>query len=245
MPLTPVVPNLYALDLEGVNAYLLVAAEGLILIDTGSAGSAELIERELGALGYSLANIAHIVVTHAHADHAGGLAELRARTGATVWMHPLDAALVREGVAMRPSTSPTPGLLNRLIYQLTIAQAPRTVAPAAVDHEVEEGAVLPLAGGLRVIHTPGHSAGQIALFWSAHGGVLFAADAAINVAGLGLFPAYESLAEGRASLARLAAHAFAVACFGHGRPLTRGADRRFRARWGSPTPSSHPLQRRI
>ncbi len=231
---TPLVPNLYALDLGGVNAYLITADDGLTLIDTGSAGSAERIASELSTLGHVLADIRQIVVTHAHADHAGGLAELPAHTRAEVWMHPLDAALVRSGTAMRPSTRSTPGLLNRIIYHLTIARAPRTIAPASVDHEVEDGASLPFAGGLRVIHTPGHSAGQIALLWPAHGGVLFAADAAINVAGLALFPAYEDLAQGHTSLARLAAHEFEVACFGHGRPITRTAAQHFRAQWSSP-----------
>jgi len=230
MPTTSIVPNLYVLDLGGVNAYLITATDGLTMIDTGYAGSAERIGRALDALGYALSDIAHIVVTHAHADHAGGLAELQTHTGASVWMHPLDAALVREGVAMRPSTGPTPGLLNRVIYRLTIAQAPRALAPAKVDHEVDDNAVLPFAGGLRVLHTPGHSAGQIALLWPAHAGVLFAADAAINIAGLAPFPAYEDLEQGLASLVRLAAQEFAVACFGHGRPITRATARRFRIR---------------
>lgn len=231
---TPLVPDLYALDLGGVNAYLIAADDSLTLIDTGSAGSAERIARELDALGYALADISQIVVTHAHADHAGGLAELQARTHAEVWMHPLDAALVRSGTAMRPSTRPTPGLLNWIIYRLTIAKAPRTITPATVDHEVEDENTLPFAGGLRVIYTPGHSAGQIALLWPDHGGVLFAADAAINVAGLALFPAYEDLAQGHASLTRLTTYEFAVACFGHGRPITRAAAQHFRARWSSP-----------
>jgi glyoxylase-like metal-dependent hydrolase (beta-lactamase superfamily II) len=243
MPPTPIMPDLYALDLGGVNAYLITAGDGLTLIDTGYTGSAERITSALGALGYALADIAQIVVTHAHADHAGGLAELQARTGAAVWMHPLDAALVRTGAAVRPSTSPTPGVINGIIYRLTIARTPRTITPATVEHEVEDGAVLPFAGGLRVLHTPGHSAGQIALLWPAHGGVLFAADAAINVAGLALFPAYEDHAQGQASLARLGAHTFAVACFGHGRPITRGAAQRFRARWPGPSQQAQQIER--
>lgn len=64
---TPLVPDLYALDLGGVNAYLIAADDGLTLIDTGSAGSAERLARALDALGYALADISRNVVTHAHA----------------------------------------------------------------------------------------------------------------------------------------------------------------------------------
>jgi glyoxylase-like metal-dependent hydrolase (beta-lactamase superfamily II) len=242
---TPIVPNLYALELGGVYGYLLVGDDGLTLIDTGSAGSTPLIAQGLATLGYQLAQINQIVVTHAHADHAGGLAELQEHTAAPVWMHPLDAALVQAGVAMRPSTHATPGLLNQIIYRLTIAPAPRTITPARIDHLVEDNAILPIAGGLQVIATPGHSAGQIALLWPAHGGVLFLADAAINVAGLGCFPGYEDLSQGLESLARLATYEFAVACFGHGRPLTREANRRFKARWSGQPGRVQPREQRI
>jgi glyoxylase-like metal-dependent hydrolase (beta-lactamase superfamily II) len=243
MPPTPIVPDLYALDLGGVNAYLIAADDGLTLIDTGPAGSLSRLARELGALGHTPADIARIIVTHAHPDHAGGLAELQAHTGAPTWMHPLDAAPVRNGTAIRPSLGPTPGFVNQIIYRLTVARAPRHITPALVDHEFEDGAMLPFAGGLQVIHTPGHSAGQIALLWPAHGGVLFVADAAINEAGLALFPAYEDLAQGRESLARLSTHAFAVACFGHGRPITQNAAQRFRAKWGRTNRQSQTIQR--
>jgi glyoxylase-like metal-dependent hydrolase (beta-lactamase superfamily II) len=225
---TLIAPDLYALDLGGVNAYLIRGPKGLTLIDSGYPGSAERIAQQLGALGHDLGALTQIVVTHCHPDHAGSLAELQARTGAQTWMHPLDAAMVRAGQAMRERLSPTPGVVNAIIYRVVIASAARTIAPARVDHEVEDGEELPFASGLRVIHAPGHSAGQIALLWPRHGGVLFVADSAINVVGLALFPAYEDLAEGQRTLARLGGLDAAIACFGHGRPLRRDAAARLR-----------------
>jgi glyoxylase-like metal-dependent hydrolase (beta-lactamase superfamily II) len=233
-----IVPGLFRLALGSVNAYLFIGDDGLTLVDTGYPGSAETIGQQLRRLGYRLGDIANIVVTHCHADHAGSLAELQAQSGAATWMHPADAALVRKGIAVRAATGPTPGLVNQIIYRTSIQRTARTIAPAQVEHEVDDGAELPLAGGLRVIHTPGHSEGQIALLWPAHGGVLVLADAAINIVGLALFPAYENLAVARQSLARLAALDFAVACFGHGRPLARNAAGRFRARWAQPLRTS-------
>jgi glyoxylase-like metal-dependent hydrolase (beta-lactamase superfamily II) len=64
--------------------------------------------------------------------------------------------------------------------------------------------------------------------------VLFAADAAANMGGLGLSLVYEDLAEGRRTLARLAALDFDAALFGHGAPIMRGAAARFRRRWRRP-----------
>ena len=53
-------------------------------------------------IGRSPQEVRAIVVTHLHADHTGGLVEMKRRTKAEVWMHPVDAALLREGVVGRP-----------------------------------------------------------------------------------------------------------------------------------------------
>ena len=57
--------------------------------------------------------------------------------------------------------------------------------PAEIEHEVHDSEELPIAGGIRAIHVPGHCAGQFAFLWVEHGGVLFAADTASNMMGLG------------------------------------------------------------
>jgi glyoxylase-like metal-dependent hydrolase (beta-lactamase superfamily II) len=143
-------------------------------------------------------------------------------------MHPLDAAMVREGRAIR-RLNPAPGLLNGFIYRLAVSRAPTSVEPAAIEQEVHDGDVLP--GGLRAIHVPGHCAGQLAFLWPEHGGVLIAADAAAHVFGLTLSPAYEDLNEGRRSLAKLSGMDFEIACFGHGKPIASGASARFAREW--------------
>jgi hypothetical protein len=65
------------------------------------------------------------------------------------------------------------------------------------------------------------------------GGVLLAADAAANILRLDLMPGYEDVETGRRSLAKLAAFRFEVAGFGHGAPILRDAEARFREKWGS------------
>jgi len=51
--------------------------------------------------------------------------------------------------------------------------------PVAIDQPLTDGEMLPIAGGIEVIHTPGHCAGQVALLWRP-GRMLFAGDAQGN-----------------------------------------------------------------
>jgi glyoxylase-like metal-dependent hydrolase (beta-lactamase superfamily II) len=225
-----VVPGLWEVSLGFVNAFLLETDNGLALIDTGVAGSAEKILDAVRATGHAPADIRHILVTHCHSDHAGSLAELKQLTGAPATMHPEDAAMVRAGKPRRRLT-PAPGLINGVLGRLLLRFAPTSIEAAEVEHEVQDGETLPIAGGLQAVHAPGHCAGQLAFLWPQHGGVLIAADAAANAFGLALSPVYEDLAEGKRSLAKLAALEFQVACFGHGRPIRSGASGRFRQKW--------------
>ena len=228
MEAKPVVPGLWRVKIKFVNAYLLDAGDGLVLIDTGIPGSAPTILEALRSIGRQPADIRHILVTHCHVDHAGSLAEMKRRTGAPATMHPVDAAMVREGKARRP-LHPAPGLLNALVSRFVMAIATNAIEPAEIEHEARDGETLPM--GLRAIHVPGHCAGQLAFLWPQHGGVLIAADTAANVFGLALSPMYEDLSEGRRSLAKLAAMEFDVACFGHGKAIDSGAAGRFGQMW--------------
>lgn len=227
--LTPVVPGLHRLELGAVNAYLLEASDGLVLIDTGSPGSEAKILAAVAALGFTPANVKAVVVTHHHPDHAGSLAAVLAATGAEAWMHRLDAEEVRVGNGFRPYR-PTSGLLNWVLERVVVRPTPPRFAPAPVSHEVDAGDVLP--GGLTVVHAPGHSAGQIALFWPKRGGVLVAADACTSLPVLTLSIIYEDLDVGRETLRRLGDLDFEAAVFGHGKPIVTGASRQFREAFG-------------
>lgn len=228
MAVTEVIPGLWEIKLGFVNAFLHDAGDGLTLVDTGIAGSAGAIVGAIREIGKGPRDLKRIVATHCHMDHAGSLAELKRLTGAEAIMHPIDADMIRDGKAARP-LSPSPGFVNGLIVKFLIPKGPRDVEPATIDREVADGE--PIPGGLRAIHVPGHCAGQIALFWPGQGGVLLAADACANVFGLSLSPVYEDLAEGRRSLAKLAALSFETAVFGHGKPIKSGASKRFAAKF--------------
>lgn len=226
----PVTDGLFAVALGGVNVHLIDAPEGLVLIDAGFPDRAEAILSAIAALGRAPGDLRHIVLTHAHVDHIGSLAALVRATGARTWMHRLDVPIAERGSGFRP-LKPAPslpmGLLFRLIYREGLS-----VEPAHIDHVLEDGAVIPLAGGMTAIHAPGHCAGQVALLWPKRS-VLFAADVCAHLVALSDPLGFEDEVEGHRSQRRLAGLDFEITCFGHGRPITRGAARRFRAKWGT------------
>lgn len=229
MEATPVVPSVYSVSGGAANVYL-IDHDGVTVVDTGVPGKADAILDAVRSIGRAPGDVCSILVTHLHPDHAGSLAALQRATGAATYMHPLDAALVRRGEGKRP-LKPGPGLVNRVLYHVIIRNVPPSIEPAQVQHEVVDGDELPVAGGIRVVHLPGHSAGQVGFLWPHHDGVLFAGDVAAHVAMLGWSVAYEDLEVGRRSLQRLGRMEFEVACFGHGRPIKRGAAAAFRRRW--------------
>lgn len=223
------VPGLWAIELGAVNAFLAETADGLVLVDAGSPGDGRRVAAALRALGRDPADVVAVVCTHLHPDHAGGLAETLALTGAEAWMHPLDAAEVRAGNGFRPYRAAS-GLLNLVLERVVVRPVSPVIPPATVAHEVTDGDALP--GGLVAVHAPGHSAGQIAVWWPERR-VLFAADACSNLPVLGYSIVYEDLDEGKRSLAKLAALDAEVAVFGHGKPIQRDAARRLRERFGA------------
>jgi glyoxylase-like metal-dependent hydrolase (beta-lactamase superfamily II) len=226
-----VTEHVYGVESGDLTAYLIVLPEDVTLVDAGFPGSVGVIEAALWELGREPADLRNVLVTHCHPDHAGGLAEIKRATGAAAWMHPADAELVRRGHAFR-EYHPAPGEKNRVFVEEVVKKGPQTFEPAEVEHEVTPGQVLPVAGGVTAVHTPGHSAGHLCFLWPMDGGILFTGDAANNVEGLNEPPIHEDRVRLLESLRRLGDLDFEIACFAHGAPLLGGAARAFREKWG-------------
>ena len=141
----------------GADAFLL-ADESLTLIDAGMVGSRLALERELRRIGRSLDELERVICTHGHPDHIGGLSEIvRGRDDVTVLIHADDlAGLQRPWREAISRTEPTAERRGRIIQYLT-----RT---PAMPTPIEDRAILPVLGGLRVVHTPGHTPGSICLY---------------------------------------------------------------------------------
>src|SRR5438067_7567626 len=85
-----VAPGIYSMmQRQGVlvHAYLVDTGDGLILIDTLYGADGRLVLDELGRIGRPATDIKHIILTHAHRAHLGGLAALKTQSGAPVFCH--------------------------------------------------------------------------------------------------------------------------------------------------------------
>lgn len=223
-------PGLYQLVYKGVNVFL-VDCFGLTLIDTGTPEMGPMIVKAVRDLGHDPRAVSKILLTHAHYDHAGAASFLQSELGAEVFCHPLEAELLRTGETIRPGFHPSPGLLNRLLYETFIRNNPTTAPPVEVDVLLEDGQEV--IGGLRSIHTPGHALGHLAFLWK---DTLVAGDAASNVGWLRAAIGTEDYGTALQSIQKLCRFDFETACFGHGPPIVSGAGKRFRARrWAAQT----------
>jgi glyoxylase-like metal-dependent hydrolase (beta-lactamase superfamily II) len=230
MTLTTIFTQVHVLALGPVNVFLIEDGDRLTLIDSGYEGSETPILDAVRSLGRQPGDLSNIVLTHCHPDHAGSVAALKQATQAKTWMHRVDAEVVRGNSPMIRSKV-APGILNQILYRIFIKNVAPYVPPATIDCEVGDGDLLPIAGGLRVIHTPGHSAGHVALLLERDGGLLFVGDACSNVLGVRYSIVYDDLAEGRRSLAKLAQVEASAICFGHGKLLAGPGVQKFRKKW--------------
>jgi glyoxylase-like metal-dependent hydrolase (beta-lactamase superfamily II) len=209
---------------KGVNAFIVDGDDGVVLVDTGLPKRHGAILAGLAAIGRKPEDIAAIVITHGHADHAGGAAGLKRESGAALIASVTDAAVVRGD-----APAPPPPILDFPIIR-GLARLVPTAERAVVDHHVEAGPV-PVASDLTAVPTPGHTAGHISLLLDRHGGVLFAGDSAMSTRSGGVQRGFmnRKSATFDSSLRTMADLDFDIACFGHSAAIVGGAAASFRA----------------
>ncbi|MBC3760946.1 MBL fold metallo-hydrolase [Quadrisphaera oryzae] len=223
-------PGLHHLRCGHSNAYLwwprTPAEGGATLIDTGPVGTFPRLLQTLAELDVTDTALQRVVLTHFHDDHTGAAAEVAEWSGAEVVAGRADADVVR-GL----TTGPVPVLTaaeQQLFAAVTAAAGAGPVPrpePCRVDREVEDGDVLDLAGGARVLALPGHTPGSIALHLPRLRAVLTGDTAAEHDGVVVLGPFGLDRAQVRSDLRRLGALDVEVACFGHGEPVLTGAAR--------------------
>jgi hydroxyacylglutathione hydrolase len=215
-----IVRGIHRIDgIRGVNAYLFLPERGpVVVVDTGLAGNAERIVRQVEALGRRRDEIGLILLTHADVDHGGSAAELRRLTGARVAIHEADAP----GLAGDKGYTRSKGWRGVLFGLLVGFFRYEALRP---DITLRDGVVI---DGLEVVHVPGHTAGSSAYYRP--GVALFSGDA-LGTDGRGdpqLPPRARCWDERLAveSVRRIAGLKFDALLPGHGEPIGLGAGER-------------------
>ena len=221
---TQIEPGIYMIKVSRSNVYLL-AGETLALIDTGMPGEGEAIIKVIREIGRKPEEVAYILITHAHMDHIGSLGFLKKTTGARIVASSKETeyiqgtkktwTMAREGIGGKAFKAV-------LFFMETFRW---NYQPSQVDIKCQGGETIDYFGGIQVIATPGHSPGGLS-FYLPQKGVLFCGDALSRVPSLRLPPksGCSNYTEALESVKKIAALTFETCCFGHGDPITRGAD---------------------
>lgn len=143
--------NTYYVGTGGLSALLITSAAGHVLVDTGGPKSPARLVQNIRSLGFKVEDIRYILNSHAHHDHAGGIAELQKLSGATVLASPASLAVIASG--QPDNTDPQlPGLVP--------------MAPVAKIRAVQDGEVVRLGPIALTAHfTPGHTKGGTSWTW--------------------------------------------------------------------------------
>jgi glyoxylase-like metal-dependent hydrolase (beta-lactamase superfamily II) len=200
--------------LLSANIYLL-AGNRLTIVDTGYKGRVSGICREIIRLGYALTDVENIILTHHHVDHTGSLFKLKQLTGASVIAHTDESPYI-EGEL--PHFCPQVAAKKQFVKYFL------GTYPLPVDIRVNDGDTLPILGGVRVIHTPGHTQGSISLLIQ-HSGVIIVGDLLANTLGLSLpSKAFTvDMKQDTDSICKITGVDFNIICFGHGYPIIKDA----------------------
>jgi len=191
--------QIHIIHLTGVKAFLIECMGGTLLVDTGSSrNDAQRILRRISEVGKKPSEINICIITHAHARHIGGLPLLKEICKFRVMAHEDESEKLREKTGV---TS---------------------------DVKLKGGEILPLCGGIRILHIPGHTRGSVMLYIPTFR-ALIAGDSLIGERGQLKLPPAPSCYDFdllKASIKRLEELDFDIVFVSHGDDVLRGAKNR-------------------
>jgi glyoxylase-like metal-dependent hydrolase (beta-lactamase superfamily II) len=159
---------------DGITASYLIRGDRPCLVETGTAPSAPVVKDALASLGVGPGDLATIVVTHIHLDHAGGTGDLaQLFPSAEVVVHELGARHLADPSRLMASA--------RMVWGSELDSLFGTLAPTPPERirAVDQAGVVDLGGGRRLEshYSPGHARHHVGLVDSVSGD-LYVGDAA-------------------------------------------------------------------
>ena len=228
-----VAPGIHRVEDNYTNWYLVEDGDRLTVVDAGIPSSWGSLEKALRDLGRSTADIAALILTHAHFDHIGFAERARNELGIDVWVHEEDVHLTKHPRDYARERTP-------LYYVLTKPRALPIVAgfiatrgmwPTPVETvRTFTSEDLDVPGRPRTVLTPGHTFGHVAFHFPERD-ALIAGDAVVTLNPYTGSRAPQLVARAAtadseramASLDAIAATGARTVLTGHGEPWTEGA----------------------
>lgn len=145
-----------------VHAFLLDDGHELTLIDALYDADANLILEEIKAMGRQPSDLKHVIATHAHRSHIGGIASLQKMGSARVYAHEWEIGII-EGARKATRVSLWPKApLKAYKLQFGLAIGFDDHVPCSVDQPLKEADHV---GPLTIVSTPGHTPGCLSFYW--------------------------------------------------------------------------------
>lgn len=155
--------GLHRIGNDIVAVHLVVADNGVTIIDAGFSGHYQELLTELRNVGRDIGDVRGVVLTHGDSDHLGFAERLRREHGVPVYVHEADAARARGEQSTSPAWGKTRlGPTARFLAYSARKGGLRTRHLSEV-RTITDGEVLDLPGEPHIIGLPGHSPGSIAI----------------------------------------------------------------------------------
>jgi glyoxylase-like metal-dependent hydrolase (beta-lactamase superfamily II) len=159
---------------QGITAGYLIRGSRPCLVETGTAPSAPVVQKALASLGIGAEDLASVVVTHIHLDHAGGAGDIAA-------MYPKAEIVVHQRGARHLADPSRLMASAKLVYGDALDRLFGALAPVPADRirALDDTGLVDLGDGRRLDshYSPGHAKHHVGLIDSASGD-LYVGDAA-------------------------------------------------------------------
>ncbi|WP_316808683.1 subclass B3 metallo-beta-lactamase [Pedobacter agri] len=143
--------NLYYVGTYDLASYLIVTNQGNILINTGLANSLPIIKENIKSLGFDYKAIKILLLTQAHFDHMGAMADIKKETGAKLYVDEKDANELKTG--------------GKSDYEL--GKYGVTFKPVTPDRLLKDKGQIKLGNTIiTMLHHPGHTKGSCSFLFN-------------------------------------------------------------------------------